>query len=527
MMNPQTHALLEHISELSQQIRDKNSLQSDTLAGVFKEFRRALQRFEEAEADLRRQNQALAAARAELEAERRRYHEMFAYAPDAYLLTGADGAIREANLAAAELLQVSPAQLAGRALIDFVEPADRRLFDTMLQNVVRISDIEIRMRPAHGAAVDISLTLAAVFDEAGRPAALRWILRDVTERKRAQAALDASERRFRAIYHAAEVGILLCDLDGRILDSNPALQAMLGYTPGELRGRAEYSLCFSQDESQWQERLAEMRAGDAPHARFEKRYRARDGREVWAHVTLSLLRGEGGAADAVIGLVRNITAEREAGAELAEMRRRMLESAEIERLRLAQELHDGPLQDLYGAIFQFSQYSDPEQQEEMGRSLELLRAVAGTLRTICVDLRPPTLNNLGLERAIRSHCDKLEDQYPDLQIELHLSRDQQALPEQTRLALYRVYQECMANVLRHAQANRVVVALHVDEDEISLDVWDNGCGFDVPGKWVELLRQGHYGLAGAAERIDALGGRLQIESSGAAGTLVHAVVPRG
>lgn len=525
-MKKQTDALLDQISELSQQIRNKSTLKSDTLSGVLTAFRNTLERFEEAEAELRRQNRALLAARVQVEVDRRRYYEMFEFAPDAYLVTNPQGIIQEANQATAELLRFSPFWLTGRALVEFVAAADRCLFETLLQNVVRIYDIEIYLLPGQGPEVNVSLTLSTVLDDSQNPVALHWIVRDITERKQAQAALDASERRFRAIFNSADTGILLVNLDDRIVDSNPALQSMLGYAAVELRGCSERDLCFSYEESQWSQQVSEMRANTEEHAQFEKRFRAKDGQALWASVSLSLLNSGSDPAEYVIGLVRNITSERQAAAELAEMRRRMLESAELERLRLAQELHDGPMQDLYGAIFQISEFHDPERQHDLAPSLDTLRSVAGTLRSICGELRPPTLSNLGLERAIRSHSDKLQDQHPELTIELHLSRDQQELPEQMRLALYRIYQQCMANVLRHAHASQVMVAFHLDEHAIKMDVWDNGCGFTMPEKWVDLLRKGHYGLASVAERVQALGGTLQIESSAGGGTLVHVVVPK-
>ena len=70
------------------------------------------------------------------------------------------------------------------------------------------------------------------------------------------------------------------------------------------------------------------------------------------------------------------------------------------------------------------------------------------------------------------------------------------------------------------------VAFHVSETEITLDVWDNGKGFDLPEKWVDLLRQGHYGLASIAERVQALGGTLKIETHPGGGTLIHVTAPR-
>jgi PAS domain S-box-containing protein len=529
-MNKQSDALLKQIAELSLEIQKKSHLKADTLTGVFTEFRRTLKNFDDAEKELRHQNAELARARERLEIERQRYQEMFEFAPDAYLVTNADGVIQEANQPAAELFNRSARRLEGCRLVDFVDDRDRKLYHTLIEKVRRIHDMELRLIPDGLPPVEVAMTLATVYDPHEQPMLLRWILRDITERKQAQAALDASERRFRAIFKEADMGILLVKPDGRIVDANRAFQEMLGYTSAELRGKGVDELCYSSSESQFMPRLAEMRARDLAHSRYEKRYRCKEGSMVWARISLSLLLDGSGQVEYIIALAQNITAERAAAIEVAELRRRMLESGEVERLHLAQELHDGPLQDLYGAVFKlndlYAQVNDEAMIETLRGSQDIIKAVASTLRLICGELRPPTLANLGLEPAIRSHTDKILEIHSDLHIELHLTRDRQELPEQVRLALFRIYQQCMANILRHSQASRVVVAFHFDEREIVLDVWDNGQGFTVPENWMELLREGHYGLAGIAERVHALGGTLRIESRPGGGALVHVVTPR-
>ena len=81
-----------------------------------------------------------------------------------------------------------------------------------------------------------------------------------------------------------------------------------------------------------------------------------------------------------------------------------------------------------------------------------------------------------------------------------------------RLALFRVFQQSLTNVLRHAEATEVQVRFSFDAEEAHLEISDNGKGFEVPANWIEFVRQGHYGLAGAAERVSALGGTLTVES---------------
>ncbi len=216
--------------------------------------------------------------------------------------------------------------------------------------------------------------------------------------------------------------------------------------------------------------------------------------------------------------------------ELEEALRRLAASREEGRLHLAQELHDGPLQDIYGSLFQLGGLADDAMPDVSiaDRLLEtqgILRGVIDQLRAICGELRPPALP-LGLEVAVRSHVDVVRAANPGLEIELELEPDGQQLPEPTRLALYRICQQALANVVRHASAGQVLVRLSLGPEDVTLDVRDDGVGFVLPDRWVQLARQGHLGLLGARERAEALGGRLEIRSSPSDGTALKAVIPR-
>ncbi len=213
-----------------------------------------------------------------------------------------------------------------------------------------------------------------------------------------------------------------------------------------------------------------------------------------------------------------------------EIKHRLSESREKERLRLAQELHDIPIQDLYGLIYQMDDLrdfvKDPAGERILDEHTQVLNRIVNNLRAICRDLRPPSLSPFGLEVAIRDHVEKLRAQDPDINIHLELMRDKQILSDSLRLNLFRVYQQAISNVLRHAEATDVYIRFHWDEEIIILEIEDNGKGFIVPKSWVELVRNDHFGLVGLAERVEGIRGELEIISAPGEGTLVRAVVPR-
>lgn len=214
--------------------------------------------------------------------------------------------------------------------------------------------------------------------------------------------------------------------------------------------------------------------------------------------------------------------------ERAEIQQRLTESREAERLFLAQELHDGAVQDLYGVRFSLEMVSGElaeEEAEPLNQGKELVQDVIQQLRVICGELRPPALAPFGLERAIRSHAERFQETNPSTSVVLDLMEDGQRLPDAMRLALYRIYQEAMNNIVKHAQAQEVTVRLMLNENKVVLEVHDDGRGFALPERWIELGRKEHYGLLGISERADGLGGHLHVASEPGQGTTVRVTVP--
>jgi two-component system, chemotaxis family, CheB/CheR fusion protein len=137
----------------------------------------------------------------------------------------------------------------------------------------------------------------------------------------------------------------------------------------------------------------------------------------------------------------------------------------------------------------------------------------------------PTLAPFGLEKAIKSHIDQFQQSHPELEVKLALMPDGQTLPEQMRLALFRICQAALANVVRHAAARHVFIRFRLDTEQVVLEVQDDGLGFELPARWIEIAREGHLGLIGMVERAESIGGQLKVISAPGQGTLIQAVVP--
>lgn len=214
--------------------------------------------------------------------------------------------------------------------------------------------------------------------------------------------------------------------------------------------------------------------------------------------------------------------------DLKEAQQRLADNREAERLHLAQELHDGPVQELYGVHFQIAGIGSrvaPDIQTSIAMVDTAIEAVVSSLRAICGELRPPTLTSFGLQAAIRSHAINMAEAEPSLLIRLDLMNDGQTLPERTRLALFRIYQEALNNIRQHAQARHASVLFTLDAEQVVLEIRDDGKGFQVPERWIELAREGHLGLLGISERTGAVNGELDVRSTPGHGTVVRVTAP--
>lgn len=228
--------------------------------------------------------------------------------------------------------------------------------------------------------------------------------------------------------------------------------------------------------------------------------------------------------------IRYALQQKQIRAESFETRQRLADSREAERLRLAQKLHEGPLQDLIGLRFHLGVVLSALQDEAAKGQLTFvqdnLQTAIESVRAFCVDLRPPALGPFGLEKAIRAHVRRFQSQFPQINIMMDLDADEQRLPERMRLALYRIFQQALDNVARHAQAGNVRISFRLLTDEVQLKIIDDGLGFKPPRQWIDFAREGHIGLLDAIERAEAIGGRLEVTSAPGAGTLVMVTARR-
>lgn len=393
----------------------------------------------------------------------------------------------------------------------------------------RVFTCEYRMIAGDGSMVWIRDEGNFIFDETGKPTALQGIMLDITDLKGAENALDESRKRLQALFDNMRDGILLVDRNAKHVDANPAFCELLGYSREEMLRM-----------SLWD---------DVPLHRREEAY------ELWRKFLVSgrlegeftVLRKDGSTAevdyravahfmpDLHLTTIRDITARRRAEDELKQyaahlkfLSRRLVEVQENERRTLVRELHDRTGQNLTAINLQLGtireQCSAQAQNAILARVDDAMALVAATveaMRDVMSNLRPPVLEDYGLLAGLRWYGE-IFSQRTGLPVELSGVEPSPRLAPVAETALFRIAQEALTNVAKHANASRIEIALDREAKCVRLAIADNGRGFDVTAE--RPLNAG-WGLLVIRERVEAVDGILQVDSAPGRGTRVVVEVP--
>ena len=353
------------------------------------------------------------------------------------------------------------------------------------------------------------------------------VIKDVTERKRAEEALRESEERFSKAFHSSPASLSIALLeDGRLLEVNNSFLRMTGYSREDVIGRSTLDIGLWANPDYRLTMTDKLRDGDAV-ADLDFKFRKKSGelRDGLLSVELIVL----GAEPCVLGIALDITERIRADAELQSYPRLLLAAQETERQSIARELHDQIGQVLTAIRINLQTVWDTCETSDsralMDEGVAIVDEALEQVRDLSFELRPSVLDDLGLAAALRWYSDRFARRTG---IRAATAID---LPESPRLRLeletacFRIVQEALTNVVRHARARKVSLTLRSVKSEVVLSIKDDGRGFDAQTKDAPQFTT-HLGLRGMKERALALGGRLEIKSSPSRGTEIRARFPR-
>ena len=340
------------------------------------------------------------------------------------------------------------------------------------------------------------------------------------------AELYASEKRFRTLFETAPEVVFSLNAEGVITSLNPAFEALTGWPCEEWLEKPFAALIDPRDSplavETLQEILSEKRAKSV-----ELRIRSRSGDSVVAEFTAAPFL-ELDEAKGVFGFGRDVTGRKRYEALLRGLSRRLLEAQEAEQRRVARELHDSVGQLLASARFRVqaieSELSDENHLREAVKARRLLDCAMSEVRRISHNLRPSELDDLGLVPTIRSACEDFRER-TGATLDLKFSGVQKRLSPQIDLTLYRIVQEALNNIEKHAKATRVSLSLTRRSGVVTLSISDNGKGFDPRAERPARSRKNGLGLINMRERAGFAGGTFRMEAAPKKGTAILVQIP--
>ena len=229
-------------------------------------------------------------------------------------------------------------------------------------------------------------------------------------------------------------------------------------------------------------------------------------------------------------LGKQVSALDSANMALQDAQRRLLTEREQERKHLAREIHDQVIQDLLSINYQLEEIEVDEHVTSAlkGRLTDIRESIRGLiddLRHICGNLRPPTIDSLGLGAALQSYTHEWSKR-TGTGVTLNLDTNRGRLPETIELSIFRIVQEGLSNVRKHAHASAVQICLqHTSPRALMVSIADDGRGLPDDFDLSALSAEGHYGLLGISERVALLGGRLKLQNQANGGLLIQAEIP--
>lgn len=359
---------------------------------------------------------------------------------------------------------------------------------------------------------------------------LPGVIEKVVREQKLKEALRQSEERYRVLFDNFIDAINIFSKDRRFLDVNKKLIQLSGYRKKELLSMKLEDLYPESIRPPIEEKIQNIIQGREVPV-FETYFFTKEGKKIPVEIGVSVLKNCYGQETVFQGSIRSIIERKRAQEQVHILSQQLMKAQEAERQRISRNLHDLVGQDLSAlkigldTLFDDQHEVYPAWSQKVAEFSEIVKGTIMTIRDLAYSLRPTNLDQLGLAKTIHQYCEEFSNS-AKVKVDLFVAGiDDLEIDSDTEIILYRLIQEGLKNVQKHADATHATIRLLASFPNIILRIEDNGKGFDIENRLVSAVNEKRMGLKGMEERVAFLGGKIRIQSSLIQGTKIFIEIP--
>ncbi len=460
-----------------------------------------------------------------------RHRIIFDGSRDAIFISAAVGSIMIFNRSASQLTGYRPDELRKLKIFDLYAKVDPDRHSDFFKRIWAGQSIsgEARIARKDGRTIYTEFSSRKIII-AGKACA-HTIARDVTARKKSEAALRRSEAKYRELVQNTNSMIVRFDPLGHITFFNEYARRFFGFSGQEIIGRNILGSIIPWRAStgrDYRSMMIDFLKHPEKYPTYEIENVRRDGSRAWIAWTNKTIRNKAERIVEVLSVGVDVTQRKQAQDQVQFLTHQLIKAQENERLKISRDLHDHIAQDLstlkisLETLFKDQQ---PDVRERVSQLSDILQRSIAAVRDMAYDLRPPGLDQLGLVKTLYLYC---EDFSKSNSLEIDFAAagvDELNLEYETEINVYRLIQEALNNIKRHAAARWVTIRLVASSPDIVIRIKDDGKGFNVNDRLERALKDKRMGLQSMVERVRLLEGKISIQSKPNKGTTIFIEIP--
>ena len=438
---------------------------------------------------------------------------------------------KEANLCLERLDSIIPTViitdylLPGMNGIEFLEALIQKDRDIPVIMITGQGDENVAVRAMKLGAIDYLVKSGDFFT------LLPTVIEKVVRKNRLEQSLLKSEKRFQDMAENTSDWIWEMDAQGKYIYSNPVVKDIIGYSRDEVIGRYFYDFLSFERKEVLTARIFKIIAKLKPIKSFDNILLRKDGVEVIMETSGVPCLDSSGNISCYRGVNRDISERKRAESRIQHLSQQLLKAQETERQMISCELHDRVAQDISASKIELDMllkdqpaldFAAKEKFLEISNHLE---GAINAIRDLSYDLQPPALAEMGLLKALEIYCEEFSSQFGNKVDFQSAGLNLFKLDADTEIHLYRLVQEGLNNIRKHADSDQAIVRLVGVFPNIILRIEDTGKGFDVKARELALGDEKRMGLRSMKERVNMLGGQMTIQSNPMRGTKIYIKIP--